>query len=165
MGERIEYWDSCVFIAFLNRDTAEPKEGDIVEELLEEAREGNLLIVTSFMTLTEVVKLDGSKPKMAEDQKKLEKFFRHDYFEWVEFDREIAEAARRLMWNHPLSSKDAVHLASAARLIELGVKLDAVCSFNDRDFARHNGNIAGINCQIRQPTSRQMLMRLDDARR
>lgn len=136
-----------------------------VTPILEEAESGDVVIVTSFMTLTEVLKVDGDKPINVSEQKKITDFFKKDYFEWVNFDRGIAEAARDLIWNHAgLKSKDAVHLASAVAVTKLGVSLDAVHAY-DGIFRKLSGKIDGLKCPMLEPVPSQLTMPLGDARR
>jgi predicted nucleic acid-binding protein len=159
---KIYYWDSSVFCAFFSQ---EPNRTENVAQILEEAESGEVIIVTSFMTLTEVIKLDGAKPTRVEDQKLITQFFKKDYFEWVNFDRGIAEAARELMWAHDgVKSKDAVHIASAVEVTAMGVKLDALHAY-DGAFAKLSGKIAGLKCQMGEPMPSQMTMALGDARK
>jgi hypothetical protein len=42
--------------------------------------------------------------------------FQHDWIVVIECDRQVAEAARQLIWNHEaLSHKDAIHVATAVK--------------------------------------------------
>ena len=52
---RIYYWDSSVFVAFFNK---EPNRVDDVTQFLEEAESGEVIITSSFLTLTEVTKVE-----------------------------------------------------------------------------------------------------------
>lgn len=161
---KIYYWDSSVFCAFFTPEQM-PARADNVAQLLEDAEDGNVIIVTSFLTLTEVIKVDGEKPFNIAEQKKITQFFKKDYFEWVNFDRGIAEAARELIWtNDGLKSKDAVHIASAVEAMALGVKLDAVHAY-DGAFAKLSGKIAGLQCPMLEPIPNQLTLGLGDARR
>jgi len=163
MAEKIYYWDSSVFCAFFEK---EPDRVDSVEQFLEEAESGEVIIVTSFITITEVLKIDGAKPATAAARRNIPRFFQKDYFKWVEFDRSVAEASRDLMWDHAgLKSKDAVHIASAAKLVNSHkVELDAVHSY-DKIFTKLSGKIKGLTCPMSEPVPTQMILRLGDKRR
>lgn len=163
---RIYYWDSSVFIALLKK---EPGRAEAVEQFLEEAENGEVVILSSFMTLTEVVcwEWNDSGPRsMKPDAKmKLKRFFQKDYFEWINFDRKIAEDSRDLIWKFGLGSKDAVHLASAIEAIKVHkIEIAAIHSY-DSDFTNLNGKISGISCTIENPIPTQSIMLLDDERR
>lgn len=163
MANEIFYWDSSVFCGFLSK---EKDKFAIANQILEEAESGNVTIVTSFMTITEVLCVDGGKPReMTEKQRTLIKgFFKKEYIEWITFSRVIADAARDLCWDLGLKSKDAVHLASAQYLITAeGVEIDAIHSF-DSDFIKTNGKIAGVNCPCCKPIPKQGILLLGDPR-
>ena len=159
---RIYYWDSSVFIAFFKPEAGRV---DAVTQFLEEAEAGEVVIVTSFMTITEVIKIQDRKPKSEEEQRKIIRFFQKDFFEWVNFDRQTAELSRQLIWKHDgLKSKDAVHIASAIQATSQGVKFDAVHAY-DAIFASLSGKVDGLNCPMEQPLPPQLTMLLGDARR
>jgi len=147
---RIFYWDSSVFIAFLNEESARSEN---VAQILEEAEAGDVFIITSSFTLVEVIKLKGSTPIRIEDQKKVTDFFEKDYFRFVDATRKITEAARNLIWKSSgLWPKDAVHLASA---VEFGSRADLDCIHSyDRDFLALNGKLP-VSCPVREPVPEQ----------
>lgn len=148
---RIYYWDSSCFIAFFKPESGRV---DAVTQFLDEAEAGEVIIVTSFMTLTEVLKIGDTKPTTREAQQKIARFFQKTYFEWVNFDRRIAESARDLIWKHDgLKSKDAVHIASAVEATIQGVHLDAVHAY-DGAFASLSRKISGLKCKMEQPIPR-----------
>jgi predicted nucleic acid-binding protein len=152
---KIYYWDSSVFIAFLN-DEVQDNRGENVEQFLDEAEAGDVFIITSSFTLVEVIKLKGQNPIQFTASKKLTEFFEKDYFRFVDATRKITASARDLIWTHSgLFPKDAVHLASA---IEFASKedLDAIHSY-DADFLKLNGKL-GISCPICHPVPRQPLL-------
>lgn len=116
------YWDSCVFLSYVNGD--EDRVGDI-SSLLEAAEKKEIEIVTSTATVVEVAfgaaerKQSALSDEMEEEISKL----------WepaspvvlAEFHVLIAEAAQRMIrsgipagW--ALKPMDAVHLATAERL-------------------------------------------------
>ena len=80
------------------------------------AAEGRVRIVTSTLTLTEVVKAKG-QPRLKKDaEQRVRNFFKHEYIVLMEVDRRTAEAARQLIWDHEaLNHKDAIHVATAVR--------------------------------------------------
>lgn len=164
MASEIYYWDSSVFISFLN---GEKDRVDIVNQILDEAEMGNVTIVTSFITITEVLCADEEKPRtMGEKQKQIiKRFFQKEYIEWIDFSRVIAEAARELCWNYGLKSKDAIHLASAQHIVTSeDVILDEVHSF-DNHFIKNDQKIPGLRCRCCQPTPKQSVLLLGDARK
>lgn len=129
------YWDSCAFIGFLG---AEKERQPLCEPILNAARAGELLIVTSALTLTEVIKRKSCEPIGREKSAVIQAFFEHEWIEVRELHRELAGEARRLIWDNGLKPKDAVHLATA---------LDAQCpvlhTFDD-DLLRLDGKFKGL---------------------
>lgn len=49
-----EYWDTCLFIAYLKDSPDEREEVDIIDTLLRGARNGSRLIVVSTLVLAEI---------------------------------------------------------------------------------------------------------------
>ncbi len=152
---KIFYWDSSVFIAYLNGEEMESR-ADNVEQLLDEAESGEVIIVTSSFTLVEVIKLKGKDPIRLTASQKVTDFFEKDYFHFVDATRKITAAARALIWKFPgLFPKDAVHLASAVEFASVE-ELDAIHSY-DSDFLVLNGKL-GIRCPLCKPVPKQPLL-------
>ena len=83
-GERIYYWDSSVFLAFLKVDEAQ--RANDVEHFLDEAEEGKVVIVTSSFTAVEVLKIKGNPVRLAKkDEQRICEFFQKDYFRFYRF--------------------------------------------------------------------------------
>ncbi len=100
-----------------------------------------------------------------EDQAKLQKFFRKEYFEWINFDRSIAEAARALSWEFNLKSKDAVHIASAQKAMsQNNIKIDFIHSY-DKQWEKISGKVKDITCPMGIPEPEQRVMILGDSRK
>lgn len=134
------YIDSCVFISYLkNEATAQQCEG-----LFDSAEKGNITLVTSSLTLTEVIKVKSNIIIPQADQEKLKKFFLNKYILIANFERKIAENARDLIWQYShLNPKDAGHLATALHL-----NVPTLYSF-DEHFLKLNGKIP--NMEIKTP--------------
>lgn len=118
--ERI-YWDACVWIAYIARETAVPlRDGGtenrfaVCESTLNAAREGRYEIVTSCFTLAEVCK----KPSVRESPvDNLPGFFERSYILTVPVDFAIGRRAQAMQVSGLVNLKppDAIHLASALR--------------------------------------------------
>ncbi len=107
----LRYWDTVTFLRFLLNDEG----SDVCASILKEAQAGRLCIVTSALTLVEVVKLRHHEPIPKADADKIRLFFQHKYIEVKDLNRYISEAARDLVWNNAVDPKDAVHVATAMR--------------------------------------------------
>lgn len=107
------YWDANAFLGIFNN---EPDKVPACETVLRAARAGTVQIVTSAVTLAEVIKVKGQPRLKREAEEDIRKFFQHEWIVIVECDRSIAVAARQLMWDHEfLDHKDAIHVATAIR--------------------------------------------------
>jgi len=123
------YWDSCNFISLISEDEVE--RADICQRILEDAEGGAADIVTSALTIAEVIKPKGSPTFTAEKEQKIGEFFLHEYILIYDVTREIAESARKLSRQHGLGPRDAIHLATALKAEEVEV----FQTWNTRDFA------------------------------
>jgi predicted nucleic acid-binding protein len=79
------------------------------------AEKGKILIITSALTLSEVLALRGKKrlPPNEKMKKKVIDFFKNEYIAVQNVTREVAEVSRDLVWDHSVKPKDAIHVASA----------------------------------------------------
>lgn len=110
------YWDACVFLGWLKEE-----DDKIVqcEAGVKQATEGKLMIVTSALTLAEVLYLvKGQLPVTAETRDKVRGFFANDYIVLCEVDRTIGEKAQDVVWEHEVRHKDAIHVATALTMRE-----------------------------------------------
>lgn len=104
------YWDSNAFLAWLQNE--EGREA-ACRDTLDAAQSGAFLIVTSALTLAEVLWLKGA-PRLTEDKADLlNRFFRRSSMRVVNLDRKIAQRAQRLVWESGIKPKDSVHVATA----------------------------------------------------
>ncbi|MEO8601410.1 MAG: PIN domain-containing protein [bacterium] len=106
------YWDSTVFLAWLlpEKDRIED-----IRAVLDAAERGKVLIVTSALTLVEVIKLKGHPSLPREQERKIREFFQRSFVLTRGFDQFTAIDARELIWKHGLMPKDSVHVATALR--------------------------------------------------
>ncbi len=136
------YWDSNAFLGWL------AEEADKVEEcraVIRAAEEGKTLLITSALTVTEVLWLRGEPRIAAENAEKVQRFFEHQYIVVNDLDRRIAEAAQRLVWHHDIKPKDAIHVASA---IDAGV--DRMETF-DEGLLKKSGSVGEPPLEIGRP--------------
>jgi predicted nucleic acid-binding protein len=138
------YWDSSCFLAWLK---PEPERFDICREVIRAAEKGEVQIVTSTISLTEVIKLNkGPIVLPVSVEKTISDFFKQEYIVLVQLTRFIAESARSLIWSYPsLRPKDAIHAATA--LYAGIVDLDTF----DKDFLPLDGQIGAQHMKISEP--------------
>jgi predicted nucleic acid-binding protein len=133
VSERI-YWDSCVPLSYVN---GTPDRTPVIDELLRHARRGEVELITSVLSITEVAfaaseQADGDLSEEVEDR--IDSLWTPDSpIELVEFHDLIARDARGLIrrgvqqkWGK-LKPPDAIHLATANR-----VGVDRFHTYDDR---------------------------------
>ena len=136
------YWDSCTFLSWFNE---EEDKADKCKGVIKLAQDGELVIVTSALTLTEVVWLKGL-PKLDEtSEEKIKLFFEQDFLAVRPVDRVIADQARQLIWKFKIKPKDAIHLATA---IDLHIKdMDTF----DEELIKLDGKLGDPRIRIGRP--------------
>ena len=105
-------WDSNAFLGWL---AEEPDKIDYCRPVITAAEAGRVRILTSALTIPEVLWIKGRDRMPADSAAKVEAFFRHEWTLVRELDRFMAEDARALVWNHNVKPKDAVHVATALK--------------------------------------------------
>lgn len=136
------YWDSDAFLGWFQGEEGKVEQCDGV---IQRAERGDVLIVTSALTLAEVLWMRGA-PKVSKDKATLvKKFFRRSYIRVYNVSRKIAEAAQELVWDNSIRPKDAIHVATALHL-----SVDAFETF-DGFFVRQSGTVGEPLLLIREP--------------
>jgi predicted nucleic acid-binding protein len=107
------YWDSSVFICLLNKEEEERRH--ICENILRHAEQGEVSIVTSTLTIVEVIRPRGSgfSRLQPEEIEKVGSFFKHQFILKVNLDERISLKAVELARAHNLRPNDAIHAATA----------------------------------------------------
>lgn len=128
------YWDSNAFLKHLRKEP----EHELCDDVIAEAENGNLIIVTSVFTMTEVLHLKGHPKIPKSDRDKVIRLFNEDYIEYRQVTRRISELARDLVWDaRRVKPKDATHIATA-----LDAGLLQVHTFDD-DLIALSGKVGG----------------------
>jgi predicted nucleic acid-binding protein len=116
---RRRYWDSCIFVSYIEKDGARFADLDAI---LDEARRGDVEIVTSVASIAEVAFTEAERLRRAldpaEEQRIDSLWTPPSPVRLVEFHKLIAEEARTLIrvgithgWQ--LKPYDALHLSTA----------------------------------------------------
>lgn len=145
----LRYWDTNCFLGIINE---EADKLPACRAVLREAEDGSLQIVTSALTLTEVLWPKGERRLSAESAEKVQRFFRHEWLLLYDLDRTLAERAREVVWNHAVRPKDAIHVATA-----LDAKVDQFDTF-DGPLIELSGKIGNPPLIIGQPNVQQSLL-------
>lgn len=112
------YWDSCNWISLIN-DNEEKDRAAYLSYIYEQAKNGEIEILTSTFTLAEVFKLrceNAIKQLPEEKDKNFEELLDQPFVVYVQLTRDIGRYARRLLRRIEglKIPQDAIHLASAA---------------------------------------------------
>lgn len=104
------YWDTCCFLGWFQQ---EPDKRDGLGVLLDEAEAGDLVIVTSSLTITECAGLPSVRKVDDASSEKMLAFFEREFIVLRSLERAVAETAHGYVRLHAIKHKDAVHLATA----------------------------------------------------
>jgi len=138
----VRYWDSACFLAWLQEEKGRVDE---CRGVIRAAEKGNVQLVTSALTLAEVLWLKGN-PRIPADRSELvEDFFRQEYIKVRAVDRFTSERARRLVWDHGIKPKDAIHVATA-----IHAKIPLLETFDD-DLEKFSGKLGNPPLRIARP--------------
>lgn len=136
------YWDSDCFLGHFQAESGKAEKCDGV---IQRAERGGALIVTSALTIAEVLWMRGAPRLTNEKAELVRKFFRRSYIRVCNLDRKNAEAAQGLVWNYEIKPKDAIHVATA-----IALKVDALETF-DQALIGKNGAVGDPPLLIREP--------------
>lgn len=118
-----------------------------MDHILRHAEAGAFRIGISTLMLAEVHKTRTGPTLSGAEDDTLLAFFEHDYFDFVDIDRNIGAEANRLYRQYSLRPNDAIHLASALRL-----GCDALLTGDERFLAVRHPDI-----RIEEPEMRGRL--------
>ncbi|PHS23475.1 MAG: PIN domain-containing protein [Robiginitomaculum sp.] len=136
------YWDSDCFLGWFNDETGKAEKCDGV---IQQAERGEVLIVTSTLTLAEVLWMRGEKKLSQDKAENLQKFFRRSYIRLYNVTRKVAESAQTLVWDNSIKPKDAIHVATA-----LNLGIETLETF-DRGLIKQSGKVGDPLLKIREP--------------
>lgn len=140
MPERV-YWDTNCFLGWFQQES---NKRDALRELLNRAEEGELVIVTSALTITECAGLPTVRKVDDAASRKMLAFFEHEYIALRSVERLIAEKAHDLTRKLAIRHADAIHVATAS------VSNVRVLHTWDDGMLKHNGS-AGVGVPIEKP--------------
>lgn len=143
MTVELIYWDSDAFLGWLQE---EPGKAELCAGTLERAKAGEVAIITSALTVAEVLWLRNHPRIPKEKAETLRKFFRHSYIKVQNVTRSISESAQDLVWDHGVKPKDAIHVATALKIN----RISALETFDD-DLLKLTNTIGTPPLQIRKP--------------
>ena len=113
------YWDSCVFIDAIEPNV-KPDRHAILKQIIDEAKDGKIILVSSLLVLAEVRVLAGSSETVIRQTELIRDFFENDYIVLRPFDNATALRAACIGRDHNVKPYDSVHLATA---LQAGCKI------------------------------------------
>ncbi|MHB8390531.1 MAG: type II toxin-antitoxin system VapC family toxin [Acidobacteriaceae bacterium] len=111
MPREIVYWDANAFLGLLNGETDKVAS---CEDVWKAGERGLLIIVTSTLTVAEVIYVKGASKLDVSKRPSVNNFFRVAHIVQKPLTRIIAELARDVVWDSNVKPKDAVHIATSA---------------------------------------------------
>jgi predicted nucleic acid-binding protein len=129
------YWDANAFLGLLNGEQAKLT---ACQSVLDAAEQGRIVIVTSALTIAEVLHIKNEKPVPKDKRDLIKAFFKVPYISIQNVTRGIAERAQEVYWEFGVQPKDAIHVATA-----LVYKLGVIETFD--------GKLLGLDGKIGQP--------------
>jgi hypothetical protein len=136
------YWDSACFLSHFHAEVGQAEKCD---GLLQRAERGEVIIITSALTLAEVLWMRGEPRLQKEKAELLQRFFRRSYIRVYNVSRKLAESAQTLVWYNSIKPKDAIHVATAIHLCA-----DALETF-DAKLINKSGTVGDPLLLIREP--------------
>lgn len=136
------YWDTDCFLGHLQVEVGKAEKCDGV---LERAERGDVLIITSALTIAEVLWMRGGPRIPKEKADIVQKFFRRSYIRVVNVSRKVATSAQTHVWEDDIRPKDAIHVATA-----LAFGVDAFETF-DSGLIGKSGKVGMPLLLIREP--------------
>jgi predicted nucleic acid-binding protein len=151
----LRYWDAGCWCAELGKEAGRYER---TRSVLKAAAEGEFKIVTSALSLIEVIKQKSREPLAPDVEPKIRGYFKQPYISIRNVDRKIGEYARELIWAHGVQPKDSIHLATA--LLTPGVvQLD---TFDEADLVKLSGQLGNPPLPIGFPPLVPRQMDLDE---
>lgn len=143
MSKDVRYWDACAFLGFLNGEQDKVSE---CQAVLKAAHNGHVLIVTSALSLAEVIWIKGGPKLDATKRTIVEQFFKADYISVRNVTRIVAEVAQSVVWDYGIKPKDAIHVATAAVY-----KLPMLNTYDEELLDKNGTTINGHVLAIQKP--------------
>jgi predicted nucleic acid-binding protein len=137
------YWDANAFLGVLKGET---DKAPVCKLVLKAASNGTVVIVTSALTLAEVLFVKHQGKLDISTRQTVENFFKADYISVRNVTRQTADLARDLFWDFKIDPKDALHVATA-----LIYKVPVLHTYDDSLISKSGLVINGQTLKISKP--------------
>lgn len=156
MARQIVYWDSVAFLGLLN---GESDKVPVCEDVWKVAERGLITIVTSTLTVAEVIYAKGV-PRLDPAKRPLvNNFFRAGHIVQKPLTRIIAELARDVVWDSNVKPKDAIHIATSAYF-----KINEFHTFDEGLLNAKTISVNGFIITIQKPHALRQMEIGDDGK-
>ena len=148
-GRRIYYWETSIWIVYLNEGKEHPDVFERLEEIITEVKARQVTLLTSVLTRIELLEMHHGPAKMRQYDAQLDRRNVHD----VAITRQIAALASNFR-NHFPSLKsgkklsDAIHLATAVDVVA-----DELHTTDEDDLLKCNGDPILNGLVVSRPVS------------
>ena len=112
--KRVIYWDSDVFLRIIEDAENLSSENQGCRDVWAACQKGTTHIITSTLTVAEVLYKKGTPKLDSKFRPTLNNFFRDSFISLKPLTREIAVIARDVVWDSNIKPKDAIHVATCA---------------------------------------------------
>jgi predicted nucleic acid-binding protein len=112
--KRVIYWDSDVFLRIIEDAENLSADNQGCRDVWAACQKGTTHIITSTLTVAEVLYKKGTPKLDPKFRPILNNFFRDNFISLKPLTREIAEMARDVVWDSNIKPKDAIHVATCA---------------------------------------------------
>jgi len=147
MARKLVYWDSNAFLGLIN-SSHEPENAVKCEAVWLAAEQGLVNIVTSTLTISEVIYTKGKKKLDPAKRNNVSNFFKASHILVRPLTREIAERSRDVVWDTPIKPKDAIHVATAAHF-----KIPELHTLDSGLLSQGNVQIDSFTVSLKEPGS------------
>ena len=150
------YVDSSVIVAWIH---GEKSRTEIFTDILKAAEAGLFRIFTSSLTIVETHRPRGQDASSIKKSDELLDFFEHDFLEFIDVDRRVAERAHRLCRDCRLRPCDAIHVACA---LKAGCEVLLTWDGDYKDLEIPSLDIRQPEIVIGQPTLPDLAQNVED---
>lgn len=145
--KRLIYWDSDAFLRIINDDGLNPSiENQGCQDVWAACQKGTTHIVTSTLTIAEVLYKKGTPKLDPKFRPTLNNFFLQNFMSLKPLTREISELARDVVWDSNIKPKDAVHVATCAYF-----RIRELHSFDGNLVDKQTVTVNGFTISISNP--------------
>ena len=130
------YWDACIFIDGLQQIAGRFEH---IERIEGDAKAGLLRIVTSAVSIAEVVKTGTGDLTPEQDERKVRAYFDYPFVSVIPVDRPIGKRAAAIVRNYTIKPLDAIHVATALR-----ARSEALCTYDKSRLLPLDKQIDGL---------------------